>query len=267
MMNGAIDISLTSLALGYLLLLIPVAIVLILRLNLLSSIAISVLRMSIQLLFVALYLQIVFDLNLWWLNTLWFVSMVLVADLSVAGRAGLKPRRFVLPLFAGMLIGSGIPLFYFLAVILRIPYLFDAKYMIPIAGMLLGNSLRANIIGLNGFYSSLKTNERAYLMALSQGATVFEAARPYFKDAYRAAIMPTIANMSTIGLVSLPGMMTGIILGGTDPATAIKYQIAIMLAIFAATTLSVLLGILLALNVGFNSFGVLDKSIFKANGK
>jgi putative ABC transport system permease protein len=69
--------------------------------------------------------------------------------------------------------------------------------------------------------------------------------------------------MATIGIVSLPGMMTGIIMGGTDPVVAIKYQIAIMIAIFTGTTITVILGIILTIKRSFTKFGVLDPSVFK----
>jgi len=76
--------------------------------------------------------------------------------------------------------------------------------------------------------------------------------------------MPTVATMSTIGLVSLPGMMTGVIMGGADPMTAIKYQIAIMIAIFSGTAITVVLAILMTIKGSFTPFGILDRHAFKA---
>ncbi len=76
--------------------------------------------------------------------------------------------------------------------------------------------------------------------------------------------MPTVATMGTIGLVSLPGMMTGVIMGGADPMTAIKYQIAIMIAIFSGTAITVVLPILMTIKGGFTPFGILDRHAFKA---
>jgi len=69
--------------------------------------------------------------------------------------------------------------------------------------------------------------------------------------------------MATMGVVSLPGMMTGVILGGADPATAIKYQIAIMLAIFSGTAITVTAAIYLTLHNSFTPYGLLDKDIFQ----
>lgn len=263
MNTSALDIGTLGLLLGYLLLLFPLAFILFYRVKLLKPLTIAVVRLTVQLLMVGLYLQLVFQLNAWWLNILWLVVMLAVADVSLVNSSGLRLRPFLLPIFVSLVIGTGIPLVYLLGVIVRLPHLLDARYFIPVAGMILGNSLRADIVGLSTFYGSLRSEEKAYLLALSQGATLNEAVRPFLQKAYSASLAPTIATMATIGIVSLPGMMTGIILGGTDPLVAIKYQIAIMMAIFSGTALAVILGILLTLRSSFDLGGVLDPKVLK----
>jgi putative ABC transport system permease protein len=129
--------------------------------------------------------------------------------------------------------------------------------------MILGNCLRADIIGLNNFYQSIHKNEKAYHQSLAYGASLTEAVSPFFRDALKSALAPTIASMATIGLVSLPGMMTGVILAGADPFTAIKYQIAIMIAIFSGTAITVFLAIRLTVANSFNAFGILHPDILK----
>ena len=94
-----------------------------------------------------------------------------------------------------------------------------------------------------------------------------EALSPFIRDACQAALAPTVATISTIGLVSLPGMMTGVILGGGNPMTAIKYQIAIMIAIFSGTALTVILAIHLTVIKNFTQFGTLDRRLFQAGGE
>jgi putative ABC transport system permease protein len=128
--------------------------------------------------------------------------------------------------------------------------------------MILGNCLRADIIGVRTFYESLKKEEKAYLLSLSQGANLREALLPFVRDACQAALAPTVATISTVGLVSLPGMMTGVILGGGNPMTAIKYQIAIMIAIFAGTALTVILAIRLTAFRNITARGTLDHAVF-----
>ena len=259
---GAVDISIAGLAVYYSLLIIPLGAMLWLRVPMVGKTLIAILRMTVQLAFVGLYLQVVFRINSPWLNSLWLVVMVTVADLSIIRGCGLKVRRFVLPLFVALVGGTAVPLLVFVGPLLKRPGLMEAQYVIPIGGMILGNCLRADIIGIKHFYESLKKGEKVYLLTLSQGARIKEAILPYLRDACEAALMPTVATMATIGLVALPGMMTGVILGGTNPVTAIKYQMAIMVAIFIGTAITVVLGILLTIRTSFTPYGVLDAQVF-----
>ena len=262
-MNQIIDISLLSLTGGYLLLIFPLAIMLYLHMGMLKETAVAVLRMTVQLLFVGLYLQVVFKLNNPFLNLAWVGVMILVADLSILKGCRLKLRRFLLPLFIALVVGTVLPMIFFAGIILRLPGWFEAQYVIPLAGMILGNCLRADIIGLNSFYQSIHKNEKAYHQSLAYGAALTEAVNPFFREALRSALAPTIASMATIGLVALPGMMTGVILAGADPFTAIKYQIAIMIAIFSGTAITVFLAIRLTVTNSFNAFGILHPDILR----
>jgi putative ABC transport system permease protein len=234
------------------------------RVPLVGKTVVAVARMTVQLLFVGLYLQVVFKLNNFWLNATWLIAVVAVADVGVLRSCDLRVRRLLLPLFAAILIGTSIPTLVFLGPILQRPHLLDAQYAIPIAGMILGNCLRADVIGINGFYQKIRDNEKIYLHALAQGAGLNEATAPFLRDAFHAALSPTLAIIATIGLVSLPGMMTGVILGGADPMTAIKYQIAIMTAILTGTAVTVWLAIVLTLRSSFTAYGLLDLKIFKS---
>jgi putative ABC transport system permease protein len=262
-MREIVDIPLWSLALGYLLALIPLSLVLFYRVGLARDIVTALLRMTVQLLFVGFYLQVVFRADRWWLTTLWLVVMMAVADLSVLRGAGLRLRRFFMPLLAALAAGTLVPLSYFILVILGIPDLLEPQYVIPIGGMIMGNCLRANIIGIGRFYRSIKEREGAFHHALGQGATLREAVRPFFSRALRDALAPAVATMMTIGLVTLPGMMTGIIMAGIAPQAAIKYQIAIMLAIFSGAAITVAGGIELSLRPAFTPFGTLRADVFK----
>ena len=263
MNTTAFDIRTTGLLLGYLLLIIPIAILLIYRIKLMKALTISLLRLTLQLLLVGLYLQFLFKLNAWWLNVLWLLFMIFAADISLLSASKLSLRRFLFPIFLSLSAGTLVPLMYMVGIIIRLPNLLEAQYFIPIAGMIMGNSLRADIVGLSQFYSSLQSDEKCYLLSLAQGATLRESVHPYLQKAFSASLAPTLATMATIGIVSLPGMMTGIILGGTDTMVAIKYQIAIMIAIFTGTTITVILGIILTTRKSFSKYGVLDPSIFK----
>ncbi len=260
---GAVDVSTSGLIMAYLLLLIPLGIILWQRVPLFGSVLIATLRMSVQLLLVGLYLQFVFKHDSPWLNALWVLVMIGVADVSIIRGCGLKLRVFALPLAPALLLGISVPLLWFVGGVLRRPDMLEAQYIIPVGGMILGNCLRANIVGIRSFYQAIRRDEKAFQLVLAQGATLREAVRPYLGDAFQAALTPTIATMMTIGLVSLPGMMTGVIMGGNDPMLAIKYQIGIMIAIFSGAAITMPTAILITLRRSFSPYGVLRSNIFR----
>ena len=225
----------------------------------------SIFRMCVQLGFVGIYLKYLFKFNSPVLNTLYLLIMISIACQSIIRSSNLKVTLFFIPVFFSLLIPFIIILFFFNGVVVRIDNLFEAKYMIPIGGMLLGNCLRSIIICLNNFYSGIQKDEKTYLYSISLFNNRIQALKPYFIHSFLAAITPIIASMATIGLVALPGMMTGQILGGSMPTVAIKYQIAIMFSIFYTEYFSTILSVLFSLKVGFNDLDVLNHDIFISN--
>ena len=134
-------------------------------------------------------------------------------------------------------------LFYFLLVALRLSPWYDAAYLVTIGGMLLGGIMRGNVVALERFYSALQQRNREFMAMQLLGATPKEACKPFFVESMQAALMPHLANMATVGIVSLPGMMTGQMISGGSPLTAIRYQVAIMVTMFVAMELSSFLSI------------------------
>lgn len=260
---NTVDLSTAGMVAAYLLLIIPLGIILWQRVPLVGDLFIAVFRMTAQLFLVGLYLQFVFKQDIAFLNALWVLVMIGVADVSIIRSCGLRIRIFALPLLPALLLGTAIPLLWFLGGILHRPNLLEAQYLIPIGGMILGNCLRANIIGLKRFYQSIRNDKKNFQLILAQGASLREAIHPYLRESFQAALAPSIATMMTIGLVSLPGMMTGVILGGNDPMLAIKYQIGIMIAIFTGTTLALPAAVFLTLKRSFSSYGTLHPNIFR----
>jgi len=262
---GAQDLNFLSLA-SLLLFLIPIF-YLNTRLKLVinKTLITSIVRMCVQLGFVGVYLEFLFKFNSPLLNSVYLLIMISIACQSIIRSCNLKFKLFFVPLFFSLLIPFVVILFFFNAVVVRIDNLFEAKYLIPIGGMLLGNSLRSIIIGLSNFYTGIQKDEKVYLYSVSLFNNRIQALKPYFLQSFSAAIAPIIASMATIGLVSLPGMMTGQILGGSIPAVAIKYQIAIMFSIFYIEYFSTMLAVIFSLKVGFNELDVLNQDIFVAN--
>lgn len=256
------DITLVSLLLCSLLLLIPLAVSLIFRLRIIRSTLWSVSRMAVQLVLIGIFLKYLFQFNNGILNISWLIIMIFVATVNVINKTDLKFRFFVLPTLVSFVIATLFVVLYFTVVVLRLENIIDARYFVVIGGMLLGNSLRGDIIGIGNFYRAVRRNEHRYLYHLACGATTMEALASYFKESLVSALQPTIATMATMGIVFLPGMMTGQILGGISPLLAIKYQIAIMIAIYVSTTIAINLTILLTIRACFNEYGIIRKMIF-----
>jgi putative ABC transport system permease protein len=258
-----LDITLPRMALLYGLCLLPWLLLWLIGLRLSRDIGISILRMTVQLSLVGIYLKALFDLNNPWLNGLWILLMLMVADLSILQRAGLKARYFFLATLTAIASSVIVSTAYLVMLVIQPALYYDARYIVPLAGMILGNCLQGNVIALERFYSALRKNEQEYETFLMLGATRWEAVRTYFRAAIKAALNPTIAGMATMGLVSLPGMMTGQILGGSEPWIAVKYQIAIMICIFASTAMASIVNLRLSLNIAFDAFDVLKTEVIE----
>lgn len=262
---GTVDLSLTSLLLAFALLAVPALLSRTFGIGLVRPLFSAVLRMSFQLILIGFFLKYLFHWNNAWVNLTWLVVMILVAVFSAIHGSSMKPGRILLPVFMAFSVATFAVVFYFNAFVIRLDYIFDARYLIVLGGMLLGNSLRGNIVGIDNFYRSIRKDTKYYLYVLSLGATPQEALLPYLQQSVRLALKPTLASMATMGIVALPGMMTGVILGGASPEVAIRYQIVIMLGIVVSTTVSVVLTIQMTMKICFTKYGALRRDIFSKN--
>lgn len=238
-MNQVVDINWFELALFSLILLIPLTINKRYKLGIAKDTVISVVRMTVQLVLVGVYLEYLFKLNSLAVNLLWLAIMIVVGASSIVSKTNLPKKPLMWPLIAG-LSSSLLPLLAAIAFGLVKPEPFyNAQYMIPLAGMLLGNSLSSNIVALQNLFTAFEQRKSEYEAAISLGASPKYASFPFLQEALRKSLAPILASMATTGLVTLPGMMTGQILGGASPMVAIKYQLIIMLAIFVMLSVSV----------------------------
>lgn len=261
-MGGANDISYLNLALGFLLMIIPILIFAYYKTGLVKDTVIAIIRMTVQLFLVGFYLKFVFEWDKWWLNLLWGFVMMVVASITIGRRSNMKKSLFIVPIFLAILTSMIIVDGYFLGIVIKLDNVFAAMYFIPITGMILGNCLRSNVIALNSFYKSLNKDRTMYRFYIANGATREEALKPFMREALRISFNPTIANTAVIGLISLPGMMTGQLLGGSSPDIAIKYQIMLVITIFVASIITVFLTIKIVNLFVFDKFDRLKAKLF-----
>lgn len=259
---GAPDLGWMQMAAAVGLVVIPLAVSWLWRLGLLADIAGAGVRMSVQLVLAGLYLQFLFKLNSAWLNLAWLMVMIVAAAASACRNSGLQWRRMLWPVAGATAISAVAVVLYFNGWIVRLDALFDARYLVVISGMLLGNTMSGNVVALTHFFEAAHSGAADYEYRLGAGATREEALKPLYREATRRALRPMIASMATMGIVTLPGMMTGQILAGAWPMGAIKYQIAIMFAILAVMALGGVLALRLAAVAGFDHSGRVRGDVF-----
>ena len=119
--------------------------------------------------------------------------------------------------------------------------------VIPIFGMLIGNSLNGVVLGIERFEREIKSHRELFISDLSIGLTPIYAAKKYIQLSLRAAMTPILNAMSIVGIVSIPGMMTGQILAGASPVGASKYQLLILVSIMATIFIGAIIGVLWSL--------------------
>ena len=134
-----------------------------------------------------------------------------------------------------MLMAAGLVTVFALTTQLRPDPWYDPRYAIPLLGMVLGNTMTGISLGLNALTGDVAQARPAIEARLSLGADRIQAMRPLARKSLRAALLPIVNSMAATGLVSLPGMMTGQILGGVAPVEAVKYQLLIMFLIAGGT--------------------------------
>ncbi len=224
-----------------------------LRLQMERTLLVASLRTVVQLLMVGLLLDWVFAIQRWYIVIALFVAMTCIAGTTAAQRVQRCYRGIWWDTLISVWLSSWtITGFALLIVLGGLKNWYHPQYAIPFLGMLLGNALNGISLGLGTFTESLSSQRDQIESLLAIGATRWEAARRPLRDSLRMGMTPIINSMMVVGIVSLPGMMTGQILSGTAPTEAVKYQIVIMFLIAATTALGTLVAVLLTYRRLFN---------------
>ena len=251
--NGIVDIELLQLIAAYAYVIVLLAIVRIMGIKREKIIVASTIRMTLQLIIAGYVLIYLFNHPSFWFLILLFFLMEGFAINNTFKRVKVPLNKELKKIIAYSLIGgTTLSLMYFLLVVIGSDTWNDPRYFIPIAGMLIGNSMTGISLGINRLIDSMRTERDRVEGALMLGATPKMASKDIVNKAFDASILPTINSMLGMGIVFLPGMMTGQILSGTSPLIAIKYQIAIMLGILGSVAFTVLIFVHKAYKVFFN---------------
>jgi putative ABC transport system permease protein len=242
-----------NLAVAAALLLVGGAVSVGLRLGLEKRLAVAAVRTVVQLLLIGYVLRWVFAREHVWAIVPLIAVMIAAASHAAVKRSSRRVRGLALLAF-GALVASGLlTTITITAFVIGVRPWWEPQYLIPLLGMCLGNALTGISLCVDTVLTTLTDRADVVEMELSLGATRWEAAREPLADAVRRGMVPIINSMSVVGLVSLPGMMTGQILAGQDPYGAVKYQIMVMFMIAAATAGGCILIALLVYRRVFNA--------------
>ncbi len=247
-----IELSYYQVGLAALLILINGVVSVLLRLELERRLLLAAACTTVQLILVGLVLEWVFRVDRWYVVLGLMLVMTLVAGVAATQRTAVRYPGIWARSLASVWGGSWLVAALALTVIVRVEPWYTPQYAIPLLGMILGNTLNGVSLGLDRLGGELTARRQHVEALLALGATRWEAARPMIQQAIRTGLIPTINAMMVVGIVSLPGMMTGQILAGASPVEAVKYQIVIMFLIASAAALGTVSVVLLSYRRLFN---------------
>ncbi len=250
--QGAITLGVVDLVLASALVVVAGVVSVLFRLGLERRLVVAALRTVVQLTLLGYVLEWIFAID-----HAAPLCAALGVMLTLAGRAAVQrsDRTFegVTVRAIGTLTLTGLlTCFAVTELIIGVDPWYEAQYVLPILGMILGNSLTGISLCLDSLLGELDEQRALVEADLALGATRWEAAREPIAGAVRRGMIPIINSMTVVGLVSLPGMMTGQILAGADPMQAIAYQIVVMFMLAASTALGAIGVALLVYRALFN---------------
>ncbi|CAJ2632714.1 protein aluminum sensitive 3-like [Trifolium pratense] len=228
------------------------------KLGLEVEMIIAILRAFVQLSIIGFVLQFIFNQESSGWILLAYLFMVSIAGYTAGQRAKQVPRgKYV----AGASILTGTAITMFVLVALSV-FPFTPRYIIPVAGMMVGNSMTVTGVTMKRLRDDIKAQINLVETALALGATPRQATHQQVKRALIIALSPVVDNTKTVGLISLPGAMTGLIMGGASPLEAIQLQIVVMNMMIGAATISSIMATYLCWPAFFTKAYQLETKVF-----
>lgn len=211
-------------------------------------------RMTAQLIAVGFVLEFLFSANSPWWTLLILTVMEAFAVLTIFGQhKGSLTTKMKILVAGSLILGTLFAMLIFVIGIMQVDNWWDPRYIIPIFGMIAGNSMTGINLAIRNLTVGVEEQRPDIEQALIFGATPRIAIRPVVRHALTAAITPTMTSMLSMGIVFLPGMMTGQVLSGTPPLIAVTYQAVIMVGIFTSVAITVITVLALITRTVFDS--------------
>ncbi|WNZ24190.1 iron export ABC transporter permease subunit FetB [Leptolyngbya sp. NK1-12] len=240
-MNNLIELDLVSMGFALGLMVLAMALSAWQHLGLTGSLLMATGRTIVQLLVVGYLLALVFALRNPWAVLAIVLTMTIIATVVARNRISRKLPQLVPILGSSLVLSTGFTLAYVNLLVLRLEPWYEPQYLVPLAGIVLGNSMNAAALAGERFVSTLNNSQLDIETHLSLGATPRQATQLYRREAIKAGLIPTLNSMLVVGIVTLPGIITGQILSGVDPLNASLYQMLIMFMLAFTTLLTAII--------------------------
>jgi len=185
----------------------------------------ATLRMVVQLILIGYALVYIFKNDSWYLGFFIILFMIIMASFIALRNVEQKSVSTYFIILFAIAVGGTINLILIIEFVLDLTPFYEPRYVVPLAGMIYANSMNAISLAAERYEKESKISER-------------EEAN---KIAFKASMIPRINTFLAVGIVALPGMMTGQILSGVDPLVAVRYQIVVMAMVLGSSGISVIL--------------------------
>ena len=243
---STISISLGEVAASLALIAIAIAVSFWRRAELEQDIAVAVLRSFLQLTAVGYVIQAIFDSDSLWLVAALLAGMVAFGAWTAHGRAKAVPAATV-PIVLALAVAAGVTLG--LVLVLGV-FEAEPRYLVPVGGMVIGNSMTAVAVALNRLADEVHDGRRQIEAMLALGATSFQAARATLARSLRSGMIPLVDSTKTTGIVFFPGTMVGMLVAGAEPVDAVRLQLVLLWVLLGAVALAGLI----AVSLGYRGF-------------
>ena len=241
-MSPGIDITLGEVAASLALIALAIGVSRWRRAELEQDIAVAVIRSMVQLIAIGYVIQAIFDADSLWLVAALIAVMVLFGAFTARQRARKVPGSFI-PLLIGLGLAGGITIGLVLGL-----GIFEAtpRYLVPVGGMVVGNSMTAAAVALNRLGDDVEAEARRIEATLALGATATQAVAPIVRRSLRSGMITLVDSTKTTGLIFFPGTMVGMLLAGADPTDAVRLQLVLLWVLLGSTAISALVATTLA---------------------
>ncbi len=230
------------------------------RLGMEKSFIISFTRGLIQIVLLALILVIIFNIQNAIILYLYLVFMCVFAAFTTS-----RTHKYT-NIFQQELVAVSIAGLFIMTVVIVLGIIpLRGEYVIPMGGMVISNAMVLSTIALERFYSEVRANRGYIEVMLALGASPSQAMKTYIRRAYKASLVPTNNRMAILGIVSIPGLMSGMIIGGADPLVAAIFQIIIFLMILSSGFIADIIIVYLLMKEFFTKYESLNLPIIDNN--